>query len=67
MSSPGEGIEIKSSGQSWFKKNQTMVLAVLAVLILLAIGYYVMYHTNLLSDEESSAEGLGRGVKITSA
>lgn len=55
--------------ESWFKKNQTMVLAVVAVLVLLVIGYYVMFHTEMMggSDNGDKPEGLGRGVHVKTA
>lgn len=56
-SSSGEG------AKGFYEKNKMMILAIVVVLVLLAVGYYVMYHTDLMGGEDS-AEGLGRGVKI---
>ena len=76
MSTPSEGESLRTSEasasgeKSWLKKNSKWVYAGLVVLVLLLIGYYVMYHTELLNGwmgEEKSEEGLGRGVVPLSA
>ena len=79
MSTPEVELEQKaapSGVKNFYQKNKNMILAVLAVLVLLAIGYYILYYTELLGgseeseksvDESASVEGLGRGVKIQSA